>query len=577
MRAIEGAVVVAAVVFGCGNGGAGSVGAGTGSGAPATHALTIHVRGDGHGTVRTSSPSLSCTADCRTDASGSVVLTATPDAGSVFAGWQGGCAGNGACTVSMDRDTDVTATFLASTSGPVRITVALTGQGAGHVRSQPGSIDCPGTCSVTAPIGTPLVLTQQADTGSVFVGWGGGCSGSGGCSLRADRDVTVFANFDRIPSPPGTACAGVVVAPPLSVSRAVPMQGDEFTCWPGMGDGLGTLGVLTIGESPGDAPCACRPVRTFSFVDATTGAQKTFAGFLGSPGTHEAIVPQPDGFIVVSYVPSGPAYLSATRYDHDGRAIAQSNPMLGAPAVKESPLGGILYAGDFNAQDQDFQKPARHQACFLNSDLTVRWCRNLAGKGTVVGVGTDAAGNSIVITDGGSGNISAEWHMAVDGALPSRGAFLVLTGFVPGPDTWFETAPLIGGGVALRRVDQQDDQSGRPYTTSQWLATVPFGPPAANVAPHWLTSRPNTNMAIVRSNRAYAMLPLGGPSAVCGQTIDLIAADGTECGSLPVGVESGTCRTEDVTLALDGTPIQLRPREADPGSCSYRWWPSALR
>src|SRR5205823_9096123 len=137
--------------------------------------------------------------------------------------------------------------------------------------------------------------------------------------------------------------------------------------------------------------------------------------------------------------------------------------------------------------------------------------------------------------------------------------------FVSGTNTWFETASLIEGGVAVRRVDQQNDANGRPYTTSQWLVTGALGATHASPAPQWLASRPNTNMAIVRSGRAYAMLPLGAPAAVCGQMIDIVAPDGTLCGSFAVGLESGQCRTEDVTLAFDGTPIQLRPRDAVPG------------
>ena len=350
----------------------------------------------------------------------------------------------------------------------------------------------------------------------------------------------------------------------------------NFTCFPGLGDSAGTLGFLTVGSRPGDGTCmSCSRTRHFFFVDEFSGRENTSTGFLGSSGTHEAIVQQPDGFIVVSFVPSGPAFLSATHYDRTGRAVSQSNPMLGAPVVKEAAPGGVLYAGDFNAEDQDFRKPPRHQACFLNQDLRIRWCKDLASKGTVVGLGTDAAGNSVVISNGSSGDIRAEWLNAVNGG--SNGAFTLLDSFAPGANTWFETAPLLDSGVAVRRVDQQNDAAGRPYTTSQWLVTVALGASFAKPAPKWLTNRPNTNMAILRSGRAHAMLPLGAPAAVCGQTIDVVAPDGTLCGSFNVGLESGQCRTEDVTLAMDGTPIQLRPRDTVAGSCAYRWWPSALR
>ncbi len=41
-----------------------------------------------------------------------MTLTATPDAGSVFAGWSGGgCSGTGTCILTMNADTTVTATY----------------------------------------------------------------------------------------------------------------------------------------------------------------------------------------------------------------------------------------------------------------------------------------------------------------------------------------------------------------------------------------------------------------------------------------------------------------------------------
>jgi hypothetical protein len=451
--------------------------------------------------------------------------------------------------------------------------IELTGQGAGRVRA-PQSIDCPATCTMTATIGTTVALSQQADPGSVFVGWGGGCSGPGACSVTVKGDLTVWANFEKsAPPAPPPQCAGVMSTVPPAVSHEIRMFWD-FACFPGLGDATGVLGLLTQGSRSGNGSClTCTRQRDLFFVDGSSGQEKTFAGFGSVPG-REVIVQQPDGFVIVAM---GPGSLYAQHFGRAGKALSVSNLMVGVPAVKEAPLGGVLYAGDFRAYDNDWSKPGRHQACFLNPDLSIRWCRDLASKGTVFGLGTDASNNSIVITNGGSGSISAEWFGALDGRSFSGGAFTLLDSFVPGPNTWFETAPLIDGGVAVRRVDQQNDGTGRPYTTSQWLVTVALGATRANAAPQWLATRPNTNMAMIRSGKAYAMLPLGAPAAVCVQMIDLVAPDGMQCGSFNLGLESGQCRTEDVTLAADGTPIQLRSRESFPGSCAYRWWPSALR
>ena len=148
-----------------------------------------------------------------------------------------------------------------------------------------------------------------------------------------------------------------------------------------------------------------------------------------------------------------------------------------------------------------------------------------------------------------------------------------MTGFQAGQTTWFETAPLMGGGLAIRRVDQQDDAGGRPYRTAQWLATSqdvnpgPHGEGLSLIPPKWLSDRPNTNLSVALGGKAYAVLPLGAPAADCAQKIEILAPDGTSCGFFDATVARGQCRTEDVALGRDGTPIQLLPQAmAQPGA-----------
>ena len=47
-----------------------------------------------------------------------VTLTATPAAGSSFAGWSGACSGTGTCTVTVNAATTVTATFSVTPPEP---------------------------------------------------------------------------------------------------------------------------------------------------------------------------------------------------------------------------------------------------------------------------------------------------------------------------------------------------------------------------------------------------------------------------------------------------------------------------
>jgi hypothetical protein len=81
--------------------------------------IGISFAGTGTGTVSIAPVGISCTPQtpgCNVFvAAGTVVtLTATPAAGSTFAGWSGACSGAAACVVTVDQVRQVTATFTAA-------------------------------------------------------------------------------------------------------------------------------------------------------------------------------------------------------------------------------------------------------------------------------------------------------------------------------------------------------------------------------------------------------------------------------------------------------------------------------
>src|SRR5205823_1982610 len=141
-----------------------------------------------------------CGATCSAsfDSGTPVTLTATPAIGSTFEGWSGGgCAGTTACTLTLTANTNVFARF-GVTAGGTQFTLSVTrdGSGSGTVTSNPPGIDCGVTCSASFDSGTFVTLTATPATGSTFTGWsGGGCFGTGTCSVTLNAATTVTATF----------------------------------------------------------------------------------------------------------------------------------------------------------------------------------------------------------------------------------------------------------------------------------------------------------------------------------------------------------------------------------------------
>lgn len=75
--------------------------------------LTVTKAGKGSGSVDSTPWGISCGTDCAEayPSGATVTLTATPAAGSVFAGWTGACSGKGTCTVTLAGDAEATASF----------------------------------------------------------------------------------------------------------------------------------------------------------------------------------------------------------------------------------------------------------------------------------------------------------------------------------------------------------------------------------------------------------------------------------------------------------------------------------
>lgn len=173
----------------------------------------LAVAPDGMGTGRVTGEQIDCITgsegQCiRTVPSGTVVsLDAAADSGSVFAGWSGGCSGMGRCTMTVNSDTMLFATFQPAVCN---LTVRASGSGSGTISGAGLACSTPYSCTTSLPFGTDVSLTAAPAPKSFFAGWESQfCSGIGDCMFRLESHQTVAARFEATSFPLTVSMGGV--------------------------------------------------------------------------------------------------------------------------------------------------------------------------------------------------------------------------------------------------------------------------------------------------------------------------------------------------------------------------------
>jgi uncharacterized repeat protein (TIGR02543 family) len=166
---------------------------------PATYQLTVNKDGTGSGNV--TADGLDCGNTCTKQyvENTQLTLTATPSANSLFAGWNGACAGTeSTCQVTLNQAQTVTATFNLRPPATYQLTVNKDGTGSGNVTAD--GLDCGNTCTKQYVEDTQLTLTATPSASSLFAGWSGACAGTATtCQVTLNQAQTVTATFNLRP------------------------------------------------------------------------------------------------------------------------------------------------------------------------------------------------------------------------------------------------------------------------------------------------------------------------------------------------------------------------------------------
>ena len=167
---------------------------------------------------------------------------------------------------------DYSNTACGATAQAFGLSVVMNGTGSGVVISDPSAILCGTTCSGTFASGTAVLLTATPATGSTFAGWsGGGCTGTGQCTVTVTSTTGVTATFN--------------VAP---VSSTQPSQ--PLTLTVGV-SGKGKVTSTPAGINCGKTCSATYPSGTAVTLTATPGAGFFFRGWSGAcTGTDSCVV-----------------------------------------------------------------------------------------------------------------------------------------------------------------------------------------------------------------------------------------------------------------------------------------------
>ncbi len=300
----------------------------TGTGTTTAFTLNVAEAGTGGGTVTSNPAGISCpttTCSANFSAGTSVTLTAAPNVGSTFVGWGGACSGAGSCTVTMNSNQSVSATFklIATTSCTGTTDNWIGGASGNWSNSSNWSNGVPNSSSVNVCINdgssTPsqVTLDINASVGTLYID-----SGSS-LTISNNEQLLAFGNISNAGEIFVSAAGNNTF---LTLGAGVSLTGGGSVILSKGGNG--TAAIATSGGS-----------QTLTNVDNTLQG----TGVIGWNGL--IVVNQAGGIIDANTPATGTLLLNASGMTNQGLLEATAGGSLGLQNTFNNVGGRILASG----------------------------------------------------------------------------------------------------------------------------------------------------------------------------------------------------------------------------------------
>ena len=293
-----------------------------------TFTLTVTESGAGTGTVASTTPpnSILCPSTCSAsfNAGTMVTLSATPNSGSLFAGWSGACtATSGTCVVTMSQAQSVTAMFIQSGGGITFTSTTL-----------PGG-------AVTVPYGADIQVTGGTQP---YTFAATGLPAGFSIDAKANGNAAAGHVFNNAPQTAGTFTFNVIVT-------------DSTTPTPLTGNAVVSVTIAAMPANTQPQLLKGQYAMLLRAYNEVTGVEEGVVGSLTFDGTGKITAGAVDinsagaGSVgILSNVATTGLYVIGS----DNRGVISIQPAGQSPAIFAFSVGNVLNGGAASANMASF-------------------------------------------------------------------------------------------------------------------------------------------------------------------------------------------------------------------------------